>query len=576
MTVQAFIDEISRRLRDDNPDKDCRQWDEGFLINALNASFGALCHVKPDAFTVCRDITLVEGHAQTIDPDLHRIIEILYNVCPTTGVAKRAITKVDRSVLDTAYPHWRQDAPRGYVRHYMRNDITQSKFDIWPPAENGRGPEPVEPAVLPDPGPVQTEFPDSVNPYTPRQVVLTRDTDYIANGGFTVGNDNYWDFEATDGLGEINFGDMIVIDCSNFVDVNGSTFRIFGQANSTLFNPGGLGGINQVPLRNFDFYDEINLSNIASTTLLLEDIEAAVAAGTPFIAYNIGLEGSGGQMTAMSGWMASADDLPDSYLTNPSNLTNTSSSETRVIPGSTGNPVGSVQTQAFNDTLTGLNSYSYVNIRPSAGMNENNTTSFTSFDGTLTWDVDWGEYQAQQSTESTYSLAFSAPGTFQIGRQAEPGVPGEIKYIRQPGRYAYHVAPISLRNATADPTTQEEVDAYLASVAAFDAWVIAHAAWTVATQAGIVHGEFTKTPCVLTEEPAERLEGDVLITEAMPFDKAYFLPLSEFALYYAYAVDDDVTANSGRAQRHWLAFFQLMNKREDADLIVEATQEKSE
>lgn len=230
MSIQAFIDEVSRRLRDDNPDRDCRQWDEGFLLNALNAAFGALCHVKPDAFTEFRDITLVDGHEQEIDADLHRIIEILHNVCRESGQPRRAITKADRGVFDASHPHWRQDASRGYIRHYMRNSITQSKFDVWPPAIAG----------------------------------------------------------------------------------------------------------------------------------------------------------------------------------------------------------------------------------------------------------------------------------------------------------------------------------------------------------DIVRGEFTKTPCVVSPDVETPPEGSILITDEVPFDKAYHLPLAEFCLYYAYAVDDDVTANSGRAQRHWLAFFQLMNKREDADLIVEQTQENSE
>lgn len=130
MIVQEFIDELSRRLRDVNK----KQWDDDFLISATNAALGALTTVMPQSFTVNRDLALVGGTEQEIDPDLHRIVTMLHNISTVDGTPRRAITKADMSVLDAACPHWRQDPSRNYIRHWMVDEFDESKFYVWPPA----------------------------------------------------------------------------------------------------------------------------------------------------------------------------------------------------------------------------------------------------------------------------------------------------------------------------------------------------------------------------------------------------------------------------------------------------------
>jgi len=129
MLNSELIQIISRRLRD----VDERQWVQSYLVDALNAAFTALCTVIPQAYTVHRDLNLVEGTEQHIDDDLHRILHILHNVCPNTGKPLRTIVKTDLSVLDRSYPHWRRDLPRGYIWHYMSNPVDESMFYNWPP-----------------------------------------------------------------------------------------------------------------------------------------------------------------------------------------------------------------------------------------------------------------------------------------------------------------------------------------------------------------------------------------------------------------------------------------------------------
>lgn len=130
MNVQQFIDELARRLRDVNH----RQWSETVLIDALNSAFGALCQTAPDAYVVHRDVDLVAGTEQVVPSDTDKLIRVLHNVNPNDGQAMRAVREVDIGAMDAAHPHWRQDAARGYICHWMSDTVERSRFYVWPPA----------------------------------------------------------------------------------------------------------------------------------------------------------------------------------------------------------------------------------------------------------------------------------------------------------------------------------------------------------------------------------------------------------------------------------------------------------
>lgn len=139
-TVQNLIDEVSRLLRD----VEKRQWDQDFLVSAMNSAFVELSSRKPESYTVYRTLNLVDGDEQEIDDDLHRIVEIHNNVNPIDNSNMKGITKVDKGLLDRFSPNWRQDDRESIIRHYMRNEITQSKFHVWPPALGA-----IDPPVVP-------------------------------------------------------------------------------------------------------------------------------------------------------------------------------------------------------------------------------------------------------------------------------------------------------------------------------------------------------------------------------------------------------------------------------------------
>ena len=151
MIISDFTGELSRRLRDTNE----RQWRPVDLINATNSAFISLCNVIPSAHTVERNMVLAEGARQTIDVDLHRVVDILYNF-NEDGSIGTTCTVADRGVMDTASPNWRSHDARAYVKHWLPSAIEEKTFDVWPPASGARRAEPVVPTEPTDPGTIES------------------------------------------------------------------------------------------------------------------------------------------------------------------------------------------------------------------------------------------------------------------------------------------------------------------------------------------------------------------------------------------------------------------------------------
>ena len=152
-TNQDIIDQVSRRLRDVNK----KTWKLDVLLAAMNSAFQSIVNVRPDSNTVHRDIALAPGHEQQIDDDLYKIIHALHNVDDISGKPRRAITLANMGTMDSVFMHWRLDKPRGYVEHYMLDEMDDKKFYVWPPVIGPRpGEEPLLPEVPVNPGTVNT------------------------------------------------------------------------------------------------------------------------------------------------------------------------------------------------------------------------------------------------------------------------------------------------------------------------------------------------------------------------------------------------------------------------------------
>ena len=167
-----------------------------------------------------------------------------------------------------------------------------------------------------------------------------------------------------------------------------------------------------------------------------------------------------------------------------------------------------------------------------------------------------------------------------------------VQYYNDGGFYGEHWRIIGA-NIRSDGATQEDVDAYeaelvtynnyLAELAVFNTYVEQIEAYRLylnyqsyLSALDEYNAQVAARDTAIVELNEFNNDGQIRLVSELPFDVSHVPALQEYAMYYAYSIDDDVTANSGRAQRHWLAFFQIINKSEDSALSITQAREMTE
>jgi hypothetical protein len=103
------------------------RWTQGELLNYLNDAQRQVVLFRPDAKAVNAPFTCVNSAKQTLPADGLRLISVLRN---TGG---RAITKVDRSILDVQLPTWYETAVgTDGVKHYVYDALDPKNFYVFP------------------------------------------------------------------------------------------------------------------------------------------------------------------------------------------------------------------------------------------------------------------------------------------------------------------------------------------------------------------------------------------------------------------------------------------------------------
>lgn len=103
------------------------RWTQGELLNYLNDAQRQVVLFRPDAKAVNAPFTCVNSAKQTLPADGLRLISVLRN---TGG---RAITKVDRSILDVQLPTWYETAVGSDgVKHYVYDALDPKNFYVFP------------------------------------------------------------------------------------------------------------------------------------------------------------------------------------------------------------------------------------------------------------------------------------------------------------------------------------------------------------------------------------------------------------------------------------------------------------
>lgn len=103
------------------------RWPNQELLNYLNDAQRQVVLFRPDAKAVNAPFTCANSAKQTLPADGLRLINVLRNS------GGRAITKVDRGILDVQLPEWYETAVgTDGVKHYVYDALDPKNFYVFP------------------------------------------------------------------------------------------------------------------------------------------------------------------------------------------------------------------------------------------------------------------------------------------------------------------------------------------------------------------------------------------------------------------------------------------------------------
>lgn len=103
------------------------------LVRLLNRAQRDIALSRPDTTAQIFEHTLAAGYRQSLPATAALLIDI-----PANAANKRkAVTRVDLTLLDAAAPEWRSLGQKSEIVHFMHDPRTPRAFWVYPPAAAG-------------------------------------------------------------------------------------------------------------------------------------------------------------------------------------------------------------------------------------------------------------------------------------------------------------------------------------------------------------------------------------------------------------------------------------------------------
>lgn len=122
----------ARTLLNDNDAANYR-WTNAELIDAINDAQKLIATHRPDSCSADTNVTLVAGATQTLPAGGFRLMDIICNI-GANDAQGRAVTLINRSVVDGFDPAWRSGTKATVIKHFIYDPGNPLKFDVYPPA----------------------------------------------------------------------------------------------------------------------------------------------------------------------------------------------------------------------------------------------------------------------------------------------------------------------------------------------------------------------------------------------------------------------------------------------------------
>ena len=128
VSAQSIVEQLQHTFNDDAGER----IPASYAVKLLNRAQRDIHTARPDVTSTLAVILTSPGHTQRIPPEVAQLIDI-------TALAegsKRAISKVDESLLSATVPNWRALPETEEVRHYMHDVARDNRtFYVYPPAK---------------------------------------------------------------------------------------------------------------------------------------------------------------------------------------------------------------------------------------------------------------------------------------------------------------------------------------------------------------------------------------------------------------------------------------------------------
>ena len=151
LTADKYITAAAELLQDTS----YKTWSIEELVRWLNDALDAINVVRPDAFSIVKNIDCIAGSKQTLSSTDVRLLDLYRNMGSTGMTPGRAIRgPVNREALDAQDPTWTTTGAVSFVRQYLYDVTVPTVFWVVPPltaATKIEGAVVVEPTWIADP-----------------------------------------------------------------------------------------------------------------------------------------------------------------------------------------------------------------------------------------------------------------------------------------------------------------------------------------------------------------------------------------------------------------------------------------
>lgn len=129
ITAQAIIDKAEIILQDTTNVR----WPAEELLSWLNDGQREIVLRKPDSYVENENQICVAGTKQSIPSDAIMLIDVVRNMGTNGTTPGRAVTPIDRKILDDQRPNWHTESGVAEVKHFSFDDRDPKHFYVYPP-----------------------------------------------------------------------------------------------------------------------------------------------------------------------------------------------------------------------------------------------------------------------------------------------------------------------------------------------------------------------------------------------------------------------------------------------------------